>query len=350
MANTQDAVPSNFLEALPQIIKKNGGNAKIDRYALRSICNAFGIKIPGDIKAQLQETAVGGMYNLHSVTGEDDGADAETAEVTAMVPEKTDEELLAIIANRYKALDFMAEGVIGGKFRSLIASGNPGMGKTFALEGALSHAETTGKIGKFTMVKGYVRASGLFTLLYQHRFKGDVIMLDDCDSVFSDSVGLNLLKAALDTGDKRQISWVTSKVFVDPDAGEDGADIPNSFEFEGAIVFVTNIDFERSTKSGSNLAAHLNALMSRSFYLDLNLGSQRELYLRMRSVVEAGSILPSKLSKAQKAQIMGYVENRLGKLRERSLRTVVKLGQVMEAFPDAFEAVADATLLSKGSN
>ena len=74
------------------------------------------------------------------------------------------------------------------------------------------------------------------------------------------------MKGALDTTKRRVISWRSEKIFE----AEDGEAIPSSFDFEGAVIFVTNKNFDREIMRSSKLTPHLEALISRSFYLDLN--------------------------------------------------------------------------------
>jgi hypothetical protein len=258
----------------------------------------------------------------------------------------TDEELLDDINSRFASLDLLTYGVINGDFHSLIVSGNPGIGKTYTLEYILESARDEAKI-EFESVRGYVRATGLYRLLYQYREEGQVIMFDDADSVFSDENGLNLLKSALDTTKRRTINWRSEKQFE----ADDGEKLPNSFDFKGSVIFVSNIDFERASRGGSKLAPHMEALMSRSYYLNLNLVGSRELLVRIRNVVENSSILSSMdLAKRDQKRVVEYIENNVNKLRELSLRTVIKLGTIMRAAAGDvtnFTKMADATSLKR---
>ena len=90
-----------------------------------------------------------------------------------------------------------------------------------------------------------------------------MLVLDDCDSVLVDDVALNILKAALDTSKKRVVSWNTESRVLRQE------DLPNSFEFKGGVIFITNINFKnvRSKK----LKEQLEALESRCHYLDLTI-------------------------------------------------------------------------------
>lgn len=261
--------------------------------------------------------------------------------------ELTDEEIESDINSRFASLDLMTYGVVKQDFRALIVSGNPGTGKTFTLEYILQSAADNSRI-LFTAIRGYVRATGLYRLLYEHRLPECVLMFDDADSIFQDEVALNLLKAALDTTKKREISWRSEKVFE----AEDGDDIPKSFQFDGAVVFVSNIDFQRAVAQQNKISPHLEALMSRSYYLDLNMRSVRELIVRIKSVVHHSDILSQVgVKKKDNPVIVSYIEENQNRLREVSLRTVIKLGNIFRAADgdmDKFRKMADATCLVRG--
>ena len=81
-------------------------------------------------------------------------------------------------------------------------------------------------------------AIGLYKKLYEHSHKGHVVCFDDCDAILYDDLALNLLKAALDTGKKRTLCWNTESRTLMAEG------MPNSFEFNGGVVFITNIKFD----------------------------------------------------------------------------------------------------------
>lgn len=250
-----------------------------------------------------------------------------------------EEETLAI-GDRFAALEDMAYGVAAQHYRAMIVSGQPGTGKTYGLEKVLKAQRAIGTISKLTVVHGFTRATGLYKLLYDNREAGSVLVFDDCDSVFSDETSLNILKAALDTTHVRTISWHSERNFKD----DEGNELPHTFEFEGSVIFVTNLDFDRSM--GSKLGPHLAALISRSYYLDLNMRSQAELLERIDSVVRGSEMLESLgLSVEQGEKILTYIHAKTKALREISLRTVVKLANIVKASGDdgEFERVAKMT-------
>ena len=130
------------------------------------------------------------------------------------------------------------------------------------------------------VVKGSASAIGLYKKLWEYSDENSVLVLDDCDAVLFDDVSLNLLKGALDSGKSRKINWLLeSRVLKDEG-------IPNSFNFKGAVIFITNLKFD-SVKS-QRLKDHLEALHSRCHYLDLTLDTQRDKILRIKQIAKSG--------------------------------------------------------------
>jgi hypothetical protein len=261
-------------------------------------------------------------------------------------PDRTDAEIETEINARFASLDLMTYGIVDGSFRSLIVSGNPGIGKTYSLESILEEAANKSKI-LYTGVRGYVRATGLYRLMWEHKERECVVMFDDADSIFQDEIALNLLKGGLDTTKRRRISWRSEKKFE----AEDGEDIPQDFDFFGAIIFVSNINFPKMIAQGNKLAPHLDALMSRSFYLDLYMNDVRELMVRIGSVVENSSILSGmNIKRADQKRILNFITDHQEKIRELSLRTVVKMGTIWNASGgdfSKFSKMSQSTLMRK---
>ena len=104
-----------------------------------------------------------------------------------------------------------------------------------------------------TIVKGHAKAGGIFPILYDYRHEGQVVVFDDADGIFEDSVSLNILKTATDTTSTRHISWASKTKFLD----SNDEVIPRSFIYEGTIIFLTNLDFNAIISYGHKLAPHL---------------------------------------------------------------------------------------------
>jgi hypothetical protein len=182
-------------------------------------------------------------------------------------------------------------------------------------------------------------AIGLYSKLYEFSAKGNVLVFDDCDSVLLDELSLNILKAALDSSKKRTISWNTDSRILRSEG------IPNSFEFKGSAIFITNIKFEhvRSKK----LRDHLDALESRCHYLDLTIDTAREKILRIKQIVADGMLDAYDMEQEQKDEVVQFIEVNKDKMRELSLRMVIKVADLRIAMPDKWKAVAGLTCMKR---
>lgn len=265
--------------------------------------------------------------------------DAKFDDVAAEAPKVlSNEEILERIIERFDVLDLMGNGVIHNNIRSLIVSGAPGIGKTFGLEKKLKAAEETGMID-YAMVKGRISAIGLYIQLYENCEPGSVVVLDDVD-VFSDEGTLNILKAALDTSETRIISWHTASSFLEE------KEIPNSFEFQGSIVFITNTDIDREMESSSKTAPHLNALISRSIYLDLAVHTNRDIMIWVEHIVSTTTMLEDEgLKASQIADVIEWMKENIDHLRNVSLRTALHIASFVKTEPTKWQQIANVTML-----
>jgi hypothetical protein len=121
--------------------------------------------------------------------------------------------------------------------------------------------------------------------------------------------------------------------------------IPNSFEFAGSAIFITNIKFEhvRSKK----LRDHLDALESRCHYLDLTIDTTREKILRIKQIVGDGMLDAYDLTEDEKAEVVKFIEVNKDKMRELSLRMVIKVADLRVAMPAKWQAVAALTCMKR---
>jgi len=259
------------------------------------------------------------------------------------VARETDEEIVERIKERFTILDDMTKGVRKGDVRAMIVSGPPGVGKSFGVEAVLGKDDLFDVMGerkpRYEIVKGAMSAIGLYSKLYEFSAKGNVLVFDDCDSVLLDELSLNILKAALDSSKKRTISWNTDSRILRSEG------IPNSFEFKGSAIFITNIKFEhvRSKK----LRDHLDALESRCHYLDLTIDTAREKILRIKQIVADGMLDAYDMEQEQKDEVVQFIEVNKDKMRELSLRMVIKVADLRVAMPDKWKAVAGLTCMKR---
>jgi DNA-binding NarL/FixJ family response regulator len=179
-------------------------------------------------------------------------------------------------------------------------------------------------------------ALGLYSKLYEFSERGNVVVFDDCDSVLLDDLSLNILKAALDSSKKRTIAWNTDSRLLRQEG------VPDRFEFKAGAIFITNIKFEnvRSKK----LQDHLAALESRCHYIDLQMDTDREKVLRIKQITEDGMLETYDFENDEKTEIVDYIIENRAKMRELSLRTVLKVADLRKSFPMSWRQMAEVTV------
>ena len=266
------------------------------------------------------------------------------ASTKTSVREETDEETIDRLRERFEMLEDMTRATKKGDVRAMIVSGPPGVGKSHGVEKVLGKHDLIATLGdrpaKYEVVKGAMSAIGLYCKLYKHADKDNVLVFDDCDSVFSDELSLNILKAALDSKKTRKICWNTDSFKLRNEG------VPDSFEFKGSAIFITNIKFD-NVKS-PKMRDHLSALESRCHYIDLAIDTDREKLLRIKQITNDGMLDEYKLTEETVQEIVDFCDINKKRLRELSLRTVLKVADLAKAFPDKWEAMAENTVMRRG--
>ena len=257
----------------------------------------------------------------------------------------TEAERLARIQQRFDILDDMSAACKDGTVRALILSGPPGIGKSYGVLKQLEKQSMFDNIkgeNEWEVVKGATSAIGLYKKLYRYSAAGSVVVFDDCDTVLVDDLSLNILKAALDSGQKRIIQWNTESRVLDREG------IPDKFEFKGSVIFITNVKFDgvRSKK----LRDHLQALMSRCHYIDLTIDSIADKMLRIKQVIRLGMLNSYNFEDTKKIEdmIIDYMDANGKRLNEISLRMAIKLAELIKMRADTWRDVADVTCLKRG--
>ena len=257
--------------------------------------------------------------------------------------EETDEETIDRMRERFDMLEDMTKACKKGDVRAMIVSGPPGVGKSFGVEKVLGKHDLISEIGgtpsKYQVVKGAMSAIGLYCKLFNYADKDNVLVFDDCDSVFSDELSLNILKAALDSKKNRTIHWNTDSFKLRNEG------VPDSFQFKGSAIFITNIKFD-NVKS-VKMREHLKALESRCHYIDLTIDTDREKMLRIKQIVKDGMLTEYNLAEDVVQDIVEFCEGNKNRLRELSLRTVLKVADLAKAFPTKWEAMAENTVMKR---
>ena len=256
---------------------------------------------------------------------------------------ETDDQVIERLRERFQILEDMTYASCDGVVRGMVVTGPPGVGKSFGVEKVLKDAGIMLKMSqnsnrKFGVEKGAATPIGLYQLLYDYSGDGSVLVLDDWDSVLYDELSLNLLKAALDSSPKRTLSWRSESRAL----ANNG--VPDSFEFKGSIIFITNVKFERTR---GKLKDHLDAIMSRCHYLDLTLDTMRDKFLRCKQVIGEGMLSKYKFGEQEEADLMDYIYTNKNRLREMSLRMVLKIADLRKMNANKWKSYAESTCMKR---
>ena len=171
------------------------------------------------------------------------------------------------INERFQFLNDLTTMVVNNTTPSLIVTGEGGLGKTHSVTETIQSNDLSND--DYIFFKGYSTARGLYNTLYDNN--GKLIIFDDCDSVLDDKVALNILKSALDSYERRTISWMAKMNKND--------EYPQQFEFTGRIIFISN----------KSIGDVNEAIRSRSLTVDLTMTPSDKIE-RMSSILE--NILP----------------------------------------------------------
>jgi hypothetical protein len=261
------------------------------------------------------------------------------------VAQESDAEIVERLRERFEILKQMTIAVKTGDVRAMIVSGPPGVGKSFGVEEVLSKDGLFDTLGarkpRYEIVKGAMSALGLYAKLYEFSDPKSVLVFDDCDSILMEDLSLNILKGALDSSKKRYIAWNTDSRLLRSEG------IPDRFEFKGAAIFITNIKFEH-VKS-KRLRDHLDALESRCHYIDLQMDTEREKILRIKQIVGDGMLDEYEFEQVTVDEIVNFIDANKTKLRELSLRMVLKIADLRKSFPTTWTAMAKTTCMKRGA-
>jgi hypothetical protein len=241
----------------------------------------------------------------------------------------------SVLEANYANVEKYIKGICKGEFRSVIVNGPPGVGKSYSVD---AYLQQYAEVDSYKVAAGHMTPLSLYGNLYQYRNVGDVLVLDDIDSVFSKIEGINLLKAAMDTKPVRRINWESSSAVVT------NLGLPSHFQFKGSVVLISNIGF--IGKKGK-LQEHLDALKDRSYSLHISDNTKEELYQQVCFMVIKKDLLKEfDLDAVQQSKILDYIGDNLNKIDKISLRLAIKLAGLMRANPIEWKSMADSGLLN----
>jgi hypothetical protein len=241
------------------------------------------------------------------------------------------------INERFNFVEKLVKMVASGVQPSAVITGQGGLGKTYTVTKTLSDSgysdaselaefqvgQRVSRSKMFVTVKGYSTAKGLYRTLFENN--NSVIIFDDCDSVLKDPVALNLLKGALDSYGKRTISW-------NADFKDD--DLPRSFNFEGRVVFISNLSQDKIDQ----------AIRSRSMLIDLTMTVDQKIE-RMEYIAKSDEFLPE-YNDTIKKDALNLIRSIKNEAKDISLRTLITVCKIRASVGEDWKSMAEYTLCS----
>lgn len=241
------------------------------------------------------------------------------------------------INQRFGFLSDMVLMLAKGDQASVVVTGPGGLGKSHTVMKSLTSAGFTdisllddfaigtklNTLKSFTVIKGYSTPKGLYRTLYEN--KDGVIVFDDCDSVLKDPVSLNLLKGALDSYSRRIISWRA-------DMKDD--ELPQSFEFKGRVVFISNLASDKLDQ----------AIITRSMAVDLNMTTEQKVE-RMRHLVSDSKEFMPEFDMVHKTDALNLIDKLRDRVKELSLRTLIQVTKIRKSAGDNWMNLAEYTII-----
>ena len=223
------------------------------------------------------------------------------------------------INQKFDILTNLTTMVVNDFTPSLVITGQGGLGKTHSVTKTIENNELTEY--QFIFFKGYSTARGLYNALYDNN--GKLIVFDDCDSILEDKVAINILKSALDSYDKRTLTWMAKMSKND--------EYPQQFDFTGRIIFISN-------KSKNSID---QAILSRSLTVDLTMSSDEKIE-RMSFVLDR--ILPEYEIEVKQEALEFLSENKTND--NINFRTLIMISKIRKAFSDNWKEMATYMLNS----
>lgn len=214
------------------------------------------------------------------------------------------------IDERFEFVEELVQMVRDGVTPSMMVTGQGGLGKSFTV---LEQVKDMQENRDYIVIKGFSTPKALFGLLQRNRTK--LLIFDDCDSVLKDATSLNLLKSALDSFGKRRITWNSTS----------NDDMETSFDFEGSIIFI------------SNMEKLPQPLVSRSYTVNLNMTTKDKLQ-RMKTILPE---LAPELRIQYKIEALEFVKKHADKIKDLNFRTLIKVAKIRKGARGDWEKMAE---------
>lgn len=214
------------------------------------------------------------------------------------------------VKDRFEYVEKFASMVVNKATPSLFMTGVAGIGKSHIISKVLDDHQLEPE-EDYKIIKGHVSPFGLYHLLYHNRDK--LLVFDDCDKVFENDIAANLLKAALDSYDKRVLNWSGRAI-------PDDSDVEQRFEYNGQVIFISNTPIESLD----------DAVRSRTMCINLHM-SREEVTEHMRNILQ---FIEPKTSLGVKREVIEFLDTVSHSFSSYNLRTLIKAIRIRNSFSE----------------
>lgn len=237
------------------------------------------------------------------------------------------------VNERFEFLTELTTMVANFQTPSLICSGAGGLGKSYTINKTLEDLGYTDvsllesdievdSVKHYRTLKGTCTPFALYRTLYENR--NSIVIFDDSDRIFADPISVNLLKGALDSSNRRVLSWKSERM---------DESLPSVFEFRGGIIVITNINSYKLDE----------AVRTRSMIVDLSMNNSERLQ-RMETLINSEEFMEG-YTYQHKVESLVLIKKLSGKLKELSLRTLIKTVKIRAADATNWARLAEYMLV-----
>lgn len=232
------------------------------------------------------------------------------------------------VATRFGFVTSLVRMVATGQTPSMILCGDGGLGKSFTVTEALHELGFQPKYlggaekGRYyTLIKARSTAKAIYTEL--HNDRDGLFVFDDCDDALKDPDAKMVMKAALDSCEKRVVCWGTSGM----------SDLDPSFIFTGGAIFISNMALGRVDQ----------AIRTRSMCVDLAMTLDQKIE-RMTMIASSPSFMPSVGDETKRSALSLIAKNKEN-AAEISLRSLIKVAKILNSGEKNSVELAEYALL-----
>jgi hypothetical protein len=215
-----------------------------------------------------------------------------------------------------------------------IIVGSPGVGKSYSLSSMLKTAglkegqvQDRGRYD-YTIVKGSISERTFHETLFWHSRNGKFLILDDCTSAERDPEVMGMLNAAMDSTNP-VVTRASVRTYY-----SNGIEIPNSFQFNGSIIILSNM-FSReraNTIRGSHRHNRIESITDRTIPFTLGNDDVYSVFAQMVLIgVEQGYLFDQGLSEDEVRDTMLWMMSNLKNFKQVSMRMFVWLAKTRKS-------------------